>query len=110
MSKKKSEKKEQATPQATETAEATPEEIAEKERMITFVANNILNSITLNQAVTVVQQIALRDADTIVTEADEDKLKEISTAMQAAAQSEQQPVVQPEQQAAEEPVEEPAPA
>ena len=110
MSKKKSEKKEQATPQAAETAEATPEEVAEKERMITFVANNILNSITLNQAVTVVQQIALRDADTIVTEADEDKLKEISTAMQAAAQSEPQPVVQPEQQAAEEPVQEPAPA
>ena len=85
MSKKKSEKKEQATSQATDTAEPTPEEVAAKNDMVTFVANNILNSITLNQAVTVVQQIALRDADTIVTEADDDKLKEISTAMETAA-------------------------
>lgn len=91
MSKKKSEKKEQATSQAADTAEPTPEEVAAKNDMVTFVANNILNSITLNQAVTVVQQIALRDANTIVTEADDDKLKEISTAMETAAAQPQQP-------------------
>lgn len=103
MSKKKSDKKEQATPEAADTAEPTPEEVAVNNEMVSFVANNILNSITLNQAVTVVQQIALRDANTIVTEADDDKLKEISTAMEAAATQPQQPVV-------EEPAGEPEPA
>jgi hypothetical protein len=103
MSKKKSEKKEQATPPSADSAEPTPEEVAEKNDMVTFVANNILNSITLNQAVTVVQQIALRDANTIVTEADDDKLKEISTAMETAA-------AQPPQPEEEAPALDPAPA
>ena len=84
MTKKKTEVKEEVTPAAEE---LSPEQTAERNDMVGFVANNILNSITLNQAVTVVQQVALRDANTIVSEADEDKLKEISDAMEAAAKA-----------------------
>ena len=73
---------------------------AKKQRLVNFVANNILNSITLNQTITVVQQIALRDANTIVTEADDEKLKQIEEAYEAAlkssqeAQSQQAPVAE----------------
>jgi Mg/Co/Ni transporter MgtE len=74
--------------------------------MVTFVANNILNSITLNQAVTVVQQIALRDARQIVEEADEDKRKEILDAMEAA----QQQVVDQQASTEQDSVSVPAPA
>ena len=49
-----------------------------------------LNSLTLNQSIQVVQQVALRDANTIVSEADEAKLKEIEDAFeQAQAAAEQ---------------------
>lgn len=67
-----------------------PAEIENKDQLVNFVANNILNNITLNQVVTLVQQVSLRDANTIVTEADEAKLKEITTAFtDAVNQSEQ---------------------
>lgn len=83
---KKSEKTEETTPAPeTEAAapELSPEEIAQRNEMVTFVANNILNNLTLNNCVTIVQQIALRDANTIVREADEKKFEEIVTAMEA---------------------------
>lgn len=93
MTKKKTEEVEDVTPEETAEADLTPEqqqELREQNEMITFVANNILNSLTLNQAVTVVQQVALRDAGTIVKEADEDKVKEIKDAMAAAAAANEQ--------------------
>jgi len=84
---KKSEKTENTTPAAAEAEssapELSPEEIAQRNEMVTFVANNILNNLTLNNCVTIVQQIALRDANTIVREADEKKFEEITTAMEA---------------------------
>lgn len=108
MSKKKTEKTENVTPPTEPDADLSPEELAELNDMTTFVANNILNSITLNQAVTVVQQIALRDAKQIVDEADEDKRKEILDAMKSAAQPPaEQPVAQ---QAPDEAESVPAPA
>ena len=63
---------------------------AKKQRLVNFVANNILNSITLNQTITVVQQIALRDANTIVSEADDEKLKQIEESYEAAVKSSQE--------------------
>lgn len=63
---------------------------AKKRELVNFVANNILNSITLNQTITVVQQIAMRDANTIVTEADDEKLKQIEESYEAALASSQQ--------------------
>lgn len=78
---KKSEKTKEQTPAAE--PELSPEEIAQRNEMVTFVANNILNNLTLNNCVTIVQQIALRDAQTIVRDADEKKFDEIVTAMAA---------------------------
>ena len=79
---------------------------AKKRELVNFVANNILNSITLNQTITVVQQIAMRDANTIVTEADDEKLKQIEESYEAAKASAQQaqaeqaaPLVEKEQPA-----------
>lgn len=77
-----------------DTQEATPNALTaaeqKKRTLVNFVANNILNSLTLNQSIQVVQQVALRDANTIVSEADEAKLKEIEEAFeQAQAQAEQ---------------------
>jgi hypothetical protein len=69
-------------PEAT-APELSPEEIAQRNEMVTFVANNILNNLTLNNCVTIVQQIALRDAQTIVRDSDEKKFEEIVTAMEA---------------------------
>lgn len=83
MAKKKSTKKENQT-----NVESTPE-IENKEELVNFVANNILNSITLNQVVTLVQQVSLRDANTIVTQADEAKLKEIQGAYTATQEQAQ---------------------
>lgn len=80
MAKKKSTSK--------ETPNAKPE-IENKEELVNFVANNILNSITLNQVVTLVQQVSIRDANTIVEQADEAKLKEIKTAFVDAVQKAQ---------------------
>lgn len=98
MAKKKSTKKENQT-----NVESTPE-IENKEELVNFVANNILNSITLNQVVTLVQQVSLRDANTIVTQADEAKLKEIQGAY-TATQEQAQKNAQPQTEASE-----PAPA
>lgn len=68
-----------------ETSNAKPE-IENKEELVNFVANNILNSITLNQVVTLVQQVSIRDANTIIDQADENKLKEIKTSFVDAVQ------------------------
>ena len=76
MAKKKSTSKK-------EESNAKPE-IENKDELVNFVANNILNSITLNQVVTLVQQVSLRDAGTIVEQADQEKLTEIKTAFVAA--------------------------
>ena len=81
MAKKKSTSK-------AEESNAKPE-IENKEELVNFVANNILNSITLNQVVTLVQQVSIRDAGTIVEQADEAKLKEIKTAFVEAVQQAQ---------------------
>ena len=83
-------KKAKETPEAVEQPEVpeiTDQELQARNEKVTFVANNILNSITLNQAVTVIQQVALRDANTIVEEADEEKLKEIEDAMKQAIEA-----------------------
>ena len=81
---------------------------AKKRELVNFVANNILNSITLNQTITVVQQIAMRDANTIVTEADDEKLKQIEESYEAAkANAQQAQAEQSTSTAAEAPVKEP---
>ena len=102
MAKKKSTSK-------ADTSNATPE-IENKEELVNFVANNILNSITLNQVVTLVQQVSIRDAGTIVEQADEAKLKEIKTAFVDAVQQAQTAQAQQsaEVPAAEAPVPSPA--
>ena len=56
----------------------------EKKEIVNFVANNMLNNITLNQVVTLVQQVVVRDANTLVTDADADKLAEIEKAFDEA--------------------------
>lgn len=71
-----------------DTSNAEPE-IENKEELVNFVANNILNNITLNQVVTLVQQVSVRDANTIVSEADDAKIKEIKTAFVEAVQQAQ---------------------
>jgi hypothetical protein len=77
----------------TQTSESTPNALTaaeqKKRELVNFVANNILNGLTMNQTIQVIQQVALRDANTIVSEADEEKLKEIETAYEnARAQAE----------------------
>lgn len=76
-----------------EATEATPNELTaaeqRKSQLVNFVANNILNSLTLNQSIQVVQQVAMRDANTIVSEADEAKLQEIEEAYDKAVQGAQ---------------------
>lgn len=57
-----------------------------KAELVNFVANNILNNITLNQVVTLVQQVAIRDANQVIDDADDEKLKEIEAALEAAKQ------------------------
>ena len=83
----------------TETTESTESpsnalDEAKRNELVNFVANNILNSITLNQTITVIQQVALRDATKIVAEADAEKLAQIEQAFEAAttppAEQEQQ--------------------
>ena len=100
MAKKKSTSK-------TDTSNAKPE-IDNKEELVNFVANNILNSITLNQVVTLVQQVSIRDAGTIVEQADDAKLKEIKTAFVDAVQQAQ--TAQAQQSAEVPATEAPAPA
>ena len=68
-----------------------------KGELVNFVANNMLNNITLNQVVTLVQQVVVRDANTLVTDADGDKLatiekalEEVKSASAAAVQTEEE--------------------
>ena len=83
MAKKKRTETESNAPQATE---APAKLTQEQNELVTFVANNILNSVTLNQTVTLLQQVALRDANTIVTQADDQKLQELKQALEASKQ------------------------
>ena len=83
MSDQETQTSQEATPNALTAAEQ------KKRELVNFVANNILNSLTMNQTIQVVQQVALRDANTIVSEADEEKLAEIETAFQAAVEQAQ---------------------
>lgn len=85
MSKKKQKSEAKQTPEATaEQPELSPEEQAKRSELVTFVANNILNSVTLNQTVTILQQVAMRDANTIVSQADDTKLQELEQALEAS--------------------------
>ena len=108
-SKKSKQTEEKSTPEETvkavDPSTLSPEEQKVRSERITFVANNILNNLTMNQAVTIIQQISLRDASTIVDGGDEAKIKEIDDAMVA-----QQKAVEEQQaaQAAPEPAPEPA--
>ena len=83
MSDQETNQSQEATPNALTAAEQ------KKRELVNFVANNILNSLTMNQTIQVIQQVALRDANTIVSEADEEKLAEIETAYQAAVEQAQ---------------------
>jgi len=73
----------------TQTPNALTAAEQRKRELVNFVANNILNSLTMNQTINVVQQVALRDANQIVSEADETKLQEIETAYTNALQAAQ---------------------
>lgn len=89
--------KKTSTSKKKKNAAAEPEK---RNDLVNFVANNILNNITLNQVVTLVQQVSLRDAGTIVDDADEAKLQEITTAFTTAikeAQAAEQAAQQAEQ-------------
>ena len=71
----------------TETEGTTNELTAAEQKkgeLVNFVANNMLNNITLNQVVTLVQQVVVRDANTLVTDADDEKLAEIEAALEEA--------------------------
>ena len=99
MSKVKSKKKTSKADESNELAAAE----AKKNELVQFVANNIINTLTLSQTVSLIQQVSLRDANTIVTEADEEKLAEIEeayetskTAAQEAQQSATDPGLTPE--------------
>lgn len=112
---KTSKAKEQATLAETEDVpvELSPEEEAKRNEKITFVANNILNNLSLNAAVSIIQQISLRDARTIVEGADEAKLKEIDDAMTAQAKANAEAAQQQAEQSAPPPAteqEQPEPA
>lgn len=74
----------------TQTPNALTAAEQRKRELVNFVANNILNSLTMNQTINVVQQVALRDANQIVSEADESKLAEIETAYTNAIQAAQE--------------------
>lgn len=78
MSDQENQESQDATPNALTAAEL------KKRELVNFVANNILNSLTMNQTIQVIQQVAMRDANTIVSEADEDKLKEIEASYEDA--------------------------
>ena len=88
------------TTENTETTEAPSNALDEAKRneLVNFVANNILNSITLNQTITVIQQVALRDANKIIEDADTETLSHIEQALEAS----KNPPVQQEQPVAEE--------
>lgn len=73
----------------TQTPNALTAAEQRKRELVNFVANNILNSLTMNQTINVVQQVALRDANQIVSDADEEKLTEIEAAYTNALQAAQ---------------------
>ena len=70
----------------TQTPNALTAAEQKKRELVNFVANNILNGLTLNQTINVIQQVALRDANQIVSEADEEKLAEIEEAFKQAVE------------------------
>ena len=70
----------------TQTPNALTAAEQKKRELVNFVANNILNGLTLNQTINVIQQVALRDANQIVSEADEEKLAEIEQAFKQAVE------------------------
>ncbi len=78
----------------TQTPNALTAAEQKKRELVNFVANNILNSLTMNQTINVVQQVALRDANQIISDADEEKLAEIEAAFDKAVSqaTEEQPV------------------
>tara|TARA_Y100000310_G_C20344682_1_gene651453 strand:- start:367 stop:642 length:276 start_codon:yes stop_codon:yes gene_type:complete len=51
-----------------------------KNQLVTFVANNLLNNVTLSQVVNIVQRVSMEDANKIVTEATPERLTEIEEA------------------------------
>lgn len=57
---------------------------AKKNNLVTFVANNLLNNVTLSQVVNIVQRVSMEDANRIVTEATPERLKEIEEAWDKA--------------------------
>jgi len=55
-----------------------------REQMIVFVANNILNSVTLPQVVQAMRNVSLQEATTAVDNADEAQIKQIEANMLSA--------------------------
>lgn len=55
-----------------------------REKMIVFVANNILNSVTLPQVVQAMRSVSMQEATTAVDGADEVQIKQIEANMLAA--------------------------
>lgn len=55
-----------------------------REKMIVFVANNILNSVTLPQVVQAMRSVSMQEATTAVDNADEVQIKQIEANMLAA--------------------------
>lgn len=55
-----------------------------REKMIVFVANNILNSVTLPQVVQAMRSVSMQEATTAVDSADEVQIKQIEANMLAA--------------------------
>ena len=71
---------------------------ARKSNLVTFVANNLLNNVTLSQVVNIVQRVSVEDANRIVTEATPERLAEIEEAFDKAVAE-----AQAEAESAEEP-------
>jgi hypothetical protein len=68
-----------------ETDTTTPLVDAEtREKMVVFVANNILNSVSLPQIVQAMRNVSLQEANTAVDNADEAQIKQIEASMLAA--------------------------
>ena len=88
-----SKKDETTEPEVEETAEGQNDLAAaeaKKNELVNFVANNLLNGITLSQAVTVIQQVVVRDAEKLVSDASPEKLAEIEEAYAQAQQAAQE--------------------
>lgn len=61
-----------------------------REKMIVFVANNILNSVTLPQVVQAMRTVSMQEATTAVDSADEVQIKQIEANMLAAEKAAQE--------------------